>query len=555
MVSSSTPESSSNGDEEERGIMKLMPELLHMIFDHVESDPEKCVTIDRREWLSVESFQQPPPPKEEAQNDIASLRCTCKRFSEVGVPFQFTRLSTRFSPEGFERLQGIASQPHLARAVKKFTYLVPMFYADAAEQNGSLQDFSSASLSDRARLHQLFEETDPRGRWKHLRRILMRATDQKAIIDSGTDEKSLRQAMGAFKNLQHIQLLKVQDQLDQEFMRFLRRHHDIAEHYVRLEWTQACLHASKTLVDSLLASNSPVTRFSVPQADPQSALVLRSGPQTTMSAISRNLTCLELQFFDRGNLDDKMRQLSPLFRKVFNAASKMQSVHIGFPNSEPLTLPLSEIFDNVQWDKLRAFGVDSWRLSAAEIINLARCYKRTLRGFRMRKVLLKEDGEGRWSEVLRVLRTEMQVLQWVSLRRADYEKHFDQIMTGMTAVTDDDLEDFPASDSDDEIQWEQQVALHEHDTDDEDVETESEEEERTGSSVTGSAEFEESEGSDQEVSTPAVNPFLGPVGGSVPFCTCDRSANDLGDNGLSVTRMQRKLWEQWVVGGCLIHST
>lgn len=40
---------------------------------------------------------------------------------------------------------------------------------------------------------------------------------------------------------------------------------------------------------------------------------------------------------------------------------------------------------------------------------------------------------------------------------------------------------------------------------------------------------------------------------SIPFCTCLRSsyptnADDLGDNGRSVTYHQRKMWEVWVCG-------
>jgi len=40
---------------------------------------------------------------------------------------------------------------------------------------------------------------------------------------------------------------------------------------------------------------------------------------------------------------------------------------------------------------------------------------------------------------------------------------------------------------------------------------------------------------------------------SMPFCTCSRSsypinADELGDNGRSVTYQQRKMWENWVCG-------
>lgn len=55
-------------------------------------------------------------------------RLTCKRFAKLGVNRQFARVSIRFSKAGFERLQWVAKQPHLATEVKKFSYIVPIFY-------------------------------------------------------------------------------------------------------------------------------------------------------------------------------------------------------------------------------------------------------------------------------------------------------------------------------------------------------------------------------------------------------------------------------------------
>lgn len=112
------------------GIESLSNELLRDILDHIDSDPERSIDIHRRAYLSVESFKPPPLPSPGQAEAIGNFRRVCKRFSELGIPYQFTRLATRFSKAGFDRLQSIAEQPHLARAVKKFTYLVPLFYVD-----------------------------------------------------------------------------------------------------------------------------------------------------------------------------------------------------------------------------------------------------------------------------------------------------------------------------------------------------------------------------------------------------------------------------------------
>ena len=111
-------------------IEDLSNELLRDILDFIESDPEKSIDIHRRAYLSVESFKPPPLPSPGQAEAIGNFRRVCKRFSELGIPYQYTRVATRFSLADFERLRRIAEQPHLARYVKKFTYLVPLFYLD-----------------------------------------------------------------------------------------------------------------------------------------------------------------------------------------------------------------------------------------------------------------------------------------------------------------------------------------------------------------------------------------------------------------------------------------
>ena len=109
-------------------ILRLSNELLREVLDHIESDPEKLVNLDRRAYLSQESFRPPPKPSRDQTQDIASFRLVCRRFAALGAIHQFARVTTRFSRSGFRRLEGIARNPHLARHVKKFSYMVPYFY-------------------------------------------------------------------------------------------------------------------------------------------------------------------------------------------------------------------------------------------------------------------------------------------------------------------------------------------------------------------------------------------------------------------------------------------
>lgn len=112
------------------GIFRLSNELLRDVLDQIEADPDKLVNLDRRAYLSQESFRLPALPSPNQAQDIASFRLTCRRFSELGAIHQFARVTTRFSRRGLRRLDWIAGQPHLARHVKKFSYMVPYFYVE-----------------------------------------------------------------------------------------------------------------------------------------------------------------------------------------------------------------------------------------------------------------------------------------------------------------------------------------------------------------------------------------------------------------------------------------
>ena len=112
-------------------IQKLSNEILNAILDNIESESQRCVSVDRREYLSVESFRIPNPPLPSQVQDIANFRLTCQRFAELGIPYQFTRVTLRFSLRGFRRLDDICKNGHLVKHTRKFSYLVPLFYGNS----------------------------------------------------------------------------------------------------------------------------------------------------------------------------------------------------------------------------------------------------------------------------------------------------------------------------------------------------------------------------------------------------------------------------------------
>ena len=358
------------------------------------------------------------------------------------------------------------------------------------------------------------------------------------LVRTREDLRVLKKAMTAFTSLQHVQILRLQDESDRQLLDFLQEGEGDGARAIDLRWTPACFHATKTMGEALMHARSPFSRFSGPMMNGQSALAIGQSIPKTVPVLSSRLTCLELHFDDGLNLDEKMRAISNLFHTVFSAAKNLQALHIGFPSHSPLGLGLEEIFHNIQWEKLRAFGIQSWRLDAEEIISLARRHSRMLRGLRLRDVLLKDGSM--WKDVLTMLREEMELLDWVSLRRVDYSKQFDDLWRNSMEVPDDPPGG--ASDSDDEDNF------------------------STRFSMSGQDDNSEAEDSDYQSNADTDN---GPEANdialspdtplSLPFCTCSRSsypatADDLGDNGQYVNYQQRKMWEKWVVGRCPEHS-
>ena len=368
-----------------------------------------------------------------------------------------------------------------------------------------------------------------------------KAEVQRNLIRSGEDLRILKKAMLAFRSLQHVQLLRLQDETDRCLLDYLQEDNSATE-LVDIRWTPACVHAVRTMSEALAYSHSPFSRFSGPMMNSESIIVIKDDLAPTLITLCERLTCLELHFDDGPDMNVKMRHLSGFFKKIFVSARNMQAIHIGFPSRQPLEVRLEELFHHVHWEKLRAFGVQAWRLDAQEIIDLARRHRKTLRGLRLRDVQLKNGSM--WKDVLAMLRAEMEQLDWVSLRRIDYANHFDEVWAHSMEVPD-----YPpggASDSDDEDDFDAHVVLESDDeaSDEEDSYTDS----------------EQHSNADTDYGPNANELALSPdTPASLPICTCSRnsfpaSADELGDNGQCVIYQQRKLWEKWVVGRCPEHS-
>ena len=367
-------------------------------------------------------------------------------------------------------------------------------------------------------------------------------------MQSEEDVRVLKKAFASFTSLQLVQLLRVTDEEDDRLLSYIRQHEQ-SQNIVDLDWTDACSHGSRTIGTALLSANVPWSRFSSPMLSPASAGFLASHEPHSLSTLAARLTCLTLHFDDGSDLDQKMSELSNLFRTVFTTAEGMQAVHVGFPSHRPLNLPLESVFHNVTWDKLLAFGIQGWNLEAEEIINLILRYKDRLKGLRLRDVYLKEGSM--WKDVLGTLRDSMRRLEWVSLRRIDYVRHFEDVWIAAGAEIPDDP---PPGDSDSETDDEEEEPIagpsnfhpHANGVSSDDVE----------SNATSDSDDEHGPEAN-EMDFPDLGSPNTPA--SAPWCACNGktfsdTADDLRDNGYSISNRERKAWEEWVVRRCPEHE-
>lgn len=115
------------------GANRLPGELLRHVLEQLEPNPDEPIPVDRRRFLSQESLDRPSPPPRSCVDDIANFRLACKQFADIGAPLLFTRVVTRLSKRDLKRLETLASW-EVAKHVKRFSYLVPYFFQNGANQ-------------------------------------------------------------------------------------------------------------------------------------------------------------------------------------------------------------------------------------------------------------------------------------------------------------------------------------------------------------------------------------------------------------------------------------
>ena len=527
---------------------RLPDELIALIFEYLAPDPQ-IVCEDSRRFLSVESFGPPPEILPSAVQHIGAFRLASKRFAHIGAPLLFGRVQARLSKPGLQRLQALSTWP-VASHVKKFSYMVPYLYGN---DDATSEDTQSLLLE----LENEFGHLNASGFQEMKIKFQKKIFEQRHITSTGHDADVLKLAVASFTSLQHVQLMRIHDNEDNTLISYVLRQRDPARAVaiIRQKWTEACIHSSRTIGAALLEFNKSCEKFSSPQLSPQSARFLLQNTPNSFATLAGRLTCLTLHFDDGEDLDLKMRELSGLFESVFAAATEMKAVHVGFPSHRPLSLPLEDVFHHVTWNKLVAFGIQGWKLTEDEVINLALRHKERLKGLRLRDIVLREGSY--WKNVLGELRDSMVKLNWVSLRRIGYERDFDDRLQEGAEVPDDhdsDLESESENSEDEEYEafagpsGSQHFSAHSNDEDIRDHDT--------ASDSAFDSDFEHG-GDAYNMDFPPLDSPVTPA--SATWCNCNArswadSPESLGDDGISVSNAQRKAWERWVVRRCPEHS-
>ncbi|KAJ5859334.1 hypothetical protein N7534_004611 [Penicillium rubens] len=431
-------------------------------------------------------------------SDLDQFRLVCKRFMRIGTPYKFNRFTLRFSEHGFRRLDELVDM-QLAYYVKTITYMVRPFYQGSGWAR-TLRTLGSEN-PEISQLHSC------------------RLREQTNLTETNNDRTRLRRAIASFSALQEIKLLRLQDEADEYLIDFIRDHSlgtSSSTASIRFDWETACSRAVTNLSIALLDSKCSSIRFTGPQISPEATLQLLHAPSTTLAAMGGRLTSLDINFHSATDITTTMADLSGVFHRFFIAAKNLIAIHIGFLSKTPLDLDLELLFHHIRWKTLRKLSIQGWRLSADEIVALARRHSAQLRDFRLLGVYLRPGGL--WRDVLVVLREEMEQLEWLVLKDIDYAAHFDSASVSNGVEV---FDDYPAG--------------------------------PVPSSLTVAA------GTSSAVHSPTTAPLASDglpdlvAGRRLPLRRTSLgrlralSSEDLGDDGVHVLREQMPLWEAWVL--------
>ncbi|KAK0113602.1 hypothetical protein ONS95_013847 [Cadophora gregata] len=573
-------------------ILNLPEEVWTKIYKLLGYNKENLLPLWKRASLSVESFASAPPHPHDldtGHSHIGKFRLVCKRWAELGLKNQFARVQIRFSNRDFPRLRRLARWQHAASNVKQFSYIVPRFYSkDAYQFEEILHHFNVSSTNSQVGERRQPSTESQRRVAEHYRRqifnAMLKAREQKRIIIEEIDQDALRVAMKAFTHLKQIRVMRVVDPVDGGWAIFLQNNPIYADAHTESEWTAASDHAISTLYAAIRRSGSPFVRFSSRFMEPSMPISLTNSLISQVGGIARQLISIELQFVDDTDPNERLATLSPLFRIFFKAAGHLESFHIGC--NRQISVPLAVVFHNVHFENLNHIGLSKWQLDWEDLLKMLERHQR-LKSLRLREIVLRRTSleESNWEKVLRFIRLNLRWLEWLSLRDIGYEDTptFDGMHplapfyqpqhNGSESDLDNDPNDWDSSevedDDDSDLGDTPNQPANVHDIQhplNQDVDIAQD----TGSEDEGSDDeaMDEYEGSVRSTTGPGDdddhhsdlgsvhNETLSAVDAKPGQCACEHgfALDNIGDNGILVTKDQWKRWQIWAMKRCWQHD-
>ena len=146
-------------------------------------------------------------------------------------------------------------------------------------------------------------------------------------MDGEYDVGALKKAIRSFRSLQHVRILPMADEEQQKLLRLMRQDPELSNLF-DLDWTPACYHCSRTIGTALREAGLSHIRFSYPKLSPQNAQYFALRKMDSISDIATTLTSLTLQFEEVDDMDQEIRSLAKLFRRVFSRAENMEAIHL-----------------------------------------------------------------------------------------------------------------------------------------------------------------------------------------------------------------------------------
>ncbi|KAF4553097.1 Hypothetical protein D9617_8g051100 [Elsinoe fawcettii] len=501
-------------------MLTLPREIILIILKHV--NPLREVRHDERGYLSRDSLVEDRlvPSQMNPIQDLGNFRLTCKRHAELGAVELFQTFTVRFTSVSLGRLRSLAGRPALARLVRKLVYKVPFFYHEGTQG-----------------IHAL--ETDLDIDPSKVRKWLDRYREQRQIVGESQDKQALSSAAKAFEKLEQVLILQVLVQEDHDAFKLFRLQQYLPAQYMDLAWGPACSRATTTLISALQSSRSGFSHLSSYFFSTQAAIDLSRTGLGRLQYDPRTLTRLIVTFYEMDRLNERIEELATSLHRMLSSLVNLENLHFGF--YYPLDIPFYTIFPQQTWCNLVVFGVEGWKLSADEITSFTQQHRDTLKGLRLRGILLR-DGD-LWSDVLLHLRTNLDRLKWISLGRIGYASDFDQMEAHMGFEITEEMLNYNSDEEDSDIgidnENEAQEVLPIAEEDSSDIGTDSDGTRSEDSDHTA----DDHENEFPLISSPRSATFsAGTVDGDMD------SMEILHDDGSGpIGNSKRKMWERWVL--------